>query len=400
MSGAAHAGPRHLEIAGGRVARIRGSETGDASDPNLIDLSAYTVLPGLIDAHSHLSIDTRPGADAVGPGTSHADPLPRALQRAELAVRSGVTTIRLAGEPDYLDVTLKARFESGSPPGPRLITAGFAIQAARPTISIARAARGGREVALAVRENVAHGVDHIKLFATGGMSPGPEPTDATLTAEEIRAAAEAAHAAGRTICAHAHGGTAVDDCLDAGIDHIEHGNFLHEGQLARMAELGRWLVATLGVYLTRPGPAEDPRLTPASEERHLRARRAAAGLVERARRAGVRIALGTDAMHGQIAEEVIHAASGGLSNEQALAAVTVSAAEMCGLRDEIGTLAVGARADLIAVRGHPFDDPTCLRDVRFVMCGGETIYDATGRGDPAPGSLKARTDDRPSGGSR
>jgi imidazolonepropionase-like amidohydrolase len=144
-------------------------------------------------------------------------------------------------------------------------------------------------------------------------------------------------------------------------------------QYARIAELDRWLVGTLGVFLTEPGPAEDPSWPDDVREKFLRARDATAASVERAKSAGVKFALGTDAIHGGVCEEAIHAAASGLTNQEALQAITSNAAEVCGLAGSVGTIASGAWADLIAVEGDPLADLRVLRDVRHVMKGGKTI---------------------------
>ncbi len=175
---------------------------------------------------------------------------------------------------------------------------------------------------------------------TGGVAtPGTDPVGACFDRGEIAAAVAVAHRAGKTVCAHAYGGQGVGDCLDAGVDHIEHGIYMDPRQFDRIAELNRWLVGTLGVFLTEPGPAEDPGWPPDVREKFLRARKATAASVSQAKQSGVKMALGTDAIHGGLVEEAIFAAAAGLSRPEALSAITRNAAEVCGLTGEVGVVA-------------------------------------------------------------
>ncbi|MDQ3655978.1 MAG: amidohydrolase family protein, partial [Chloroflexota bacterium] len=240
--------------------------------------------------------------------------------------------------------------------------------------ALAAVADGADAMTRVVRENIGHGADHIKLFVTGGVAtPGTEPEIACMSREEIAAAVRVAHQAGKTVCAHAYGGQGVDDCLDLGVDHIEHGIYMEPRQFAQIAELDRWLVGTLGVFLTEPGPAEDPSWPAESRAKFLRARVASADSIAQAKAAGVKLALGTDAIHGGIAEEAIFASGLGLSNREALAAITAHAADVCGLSGTVGILAPGAFADLIAVSNNPLDDLRALRTVDFIMKEGKTV---------------------------
>ncbi len=372
-------GAQIIEIAGGRVARVRPADGfAPDSDGALVDLSRWTVLPGLIDAHSHLGLDVMAGNEALqATAPDHVLAL-RSASRGAINLRRGITTMRLVGEKNFIDVPLRQMFEDGTLPGPRLVTATRGIRPSNGHGATAVVADGVEGVTRAVRENLRHGADHIKLFVTGGVAtPGIDPVVPCFDREEIAAAVEVAHRAGKTVCAHAYGGQGVDDCLDAGVDHIEHGIYMAPRQFDRIAELGRWLVGTLGVFLTQPGPAEDPSWSPDVREKFLRAREATAGSVAEAKRAGVKLALGTDAIHGGIAEEAIFAASAGLSRREALAAITHNAAQACGLEGEAGIIVPGAAADLIAIDGDPRDDLRALRSVRHVMKGGKTV-DAIG----------------------
>lgn len=368
-------GPQMIEIEDGRITAVRPANgtAGEASD-ELVDLSRWTVLPGLIDAHTHLGLDLMAGNEVIQAALPEPETSLRAASHGAINLRRGVTTVRLVGEKNFIDLPLRRMIDSGALPGPRIVTATRGVRPSNGHGAIAAVADGVDAVTRVVRENIARGADHIKLFVTGGVAtPGTDPVVACLSREEIAAAVAVAHRAGRTICVHAYGGQGVDDCLDVGVDHIEHGIYMEPRQFARIAELDRWLVGTLGVFLTEPGPAEDPSWPPDVREKFLRAREATAGSVARAKEAGVKMALGTDAIHGAVAEEAIFAAASGLTTREALAAITSNAAEVCGLSGKVGVIAPGAWADLIAVEGNPLADLHALRSVPFVMKGGAPV---------------------------
>jgi imidazolonepropionase-like amidohydrolase len=374
MTGQEPDGPQIIEIDAGKFTGIRPASSGTGDVAAAIDLSNWTVLPGLIDGHTHLGLDLMAGNEAVQSALPETEMVLRAASHGARNVRNGVTTVRLVGEKNFIDVPLRKMFDCGELLGPRIVTATRGIRPSNGHGAIAVIADGVDEVSRATRENIMRGADHIKLFVTGGVAtPGTDPVIACMSREEIAAAVTVAHRAGKTVCAHAYGGQGVDDCLEAGLDHIEHGIYMEPRQYARIAELGRWLVGTLGVFLTEPGPAEDPSWPEDVREKFLRAREATAASVERAKAAGVKFALGTDAIHGGVCEEAIHAAASGLTNREALEAITSNAAEVCGLAGSVGTIAPGAWADLIAVEGDPLTDLRVLRDVRHVMKGGKTI---------------------------
>lgn len=370
-------GPQLVEIdEGRRIAAIRAvRESGDVDREGLIDLSRYTVLPGLIDGHSHLEmIDILAGNEAQQTAAPDHTLALRAAANGLFNLRHGITTMRLAGTKNYLDVPLKALFDRGDLLGPRLVIAGRGLTSSHSENVNSVTADGIDGVTQAVRANIARNVDFIKVFASSVVGvPRVDPTAPLYSAAELSAIVEIAHEFGRPVAAHAYGGTAIDRCLDLGVDHIEHGILMKPEQFDRVAELGRWLVGTLGVFLTEPGFVERDSLPAEIRSRFQWAREATARSVGEAKRAGVKLALGTDAIHGAIAQEAMFAASNGLTNREALAAITRNAAELCGLAGQVGAVIPGAWADLIAVDGNPLDDLRHLREVRFVMKGGEPL---------------------------
>lgn len=372
-------GPHVIEIREGRVTRvIPATQIGDLADGPQLDLSNFTVLPGLIDTHTHLELDVMAGDEAAQVQAPEAELALRAAHHGAINLRAGVTTVRLAGETNFLDIPLRRMFDAGVLPGPRIVTATRGLRPSNGHSVTSVVVDGVDAVTRATRENIIRGADLIKLFVTGGVAtPGTDPVVACFSQEEIAAAVRVAHQAGKPVCAHAYGGPGVDACLEAGVDHIEHGIYMTPAQHARLAELGRWLVGTLSVFLTQPGPAEHPGWPEEARRKFLRAREATAQSIVEAKRAGVQLALGTDSIHGTVAEEAIFAAGLGLSNREALAAITCNAAEVCGLAGQVGVVAPGAWADLVAVDGDPLQDLRVLRSPALVMKGGAVVH-ATG----------------------
>ena len=337
----------------------------------VVDLGELTLLPGLIDAHSHLSLDVLAGNEGEQVRAPETELVLRAARHAARDLESGVTAMRVLSEPHFVDVAYRKFFNAGELPGPFVQIATSAIAASNGHGVTSGRADGADEVRKATRVTLKAGADWIKLYVTGGVAtPGTDPRTSFYTREEIRAAVEEAHRAGRPVAAHAYGGPGVDDAIEAGVESIEHGLYLTDAQFESMAAKGIFLGATLGVFLHEPGPAEDPRWSPEIREKFLEARRAAVESLARAHRAGVRVVFGTDAAHGNLPEEALHARKADMSEREILRALTRDAAELMRLGAEIGTLAPGKRADVIGVEGNPLEDVGALSRVRFVMKAG------------------------------
>ncbi len=357
-------------IEGERI-RSLGSDLAAPEGATVIDLGDLTLLPGLIDAHSHLSLDVLAGNEAEQVKAPETELVLRAARHAARDLESGVTAMRVLSEPRLIDVAYKKFFNQGELPGPFVQIATSAIAASNGHGVTSVRADGAEEVRKTTRVALKAGADWIKLYVTGGVAtPGTDPRTSFYTREEIRAAVEEANRAGRPVAAHAYGGAGVDDAVDAGVQSIEHGLYLTDAQFERMASKGIFLGATLGVFLHQPGPPDDPRWSPEIREKFLEARRAAIASLSRARRAGVRVVFGTDAAHGILAEEARHAGKAGMSAAEIVKALTRDAADLMRLGGEIGTLAPGKRADLIAVEGNPLENVEALSRVRFVMKAG------------------------------
>jgi imidazolonepropionase-like amidohydrolase len=378
MSGRSPGGPQMITIADGIVTEIGPVPAGQGAG-EIIDLSRYTVLPGLIDAHTHLDFDVLAGKESEQAAIPDHVLALRMAERGAVNLRNGVTTVRLLGTRNFIDLDIRQAFDTGALPGPRIVTATRGLTSSRGAHINTVSVDGADAIRAAIRQNVARGADVIKVFNSGEVGSGLDPCLSWFTRAELDTFVDEAHRWGLPVAAHAYGGSSVDDCLDAGVDHIEHGLFMAAEQYDRAADRGTWVVPTLGVFVADPGLAEHPWRTERIKTRLLRAREASWKSVALLKRSGAKFALTTDAIHGKVAEEAIYGAGAGLSNREALAAITTQAAELCALQGKVGVVAVDAWADMIAVEGDPLADLTVLRDVRWVMKGGVVVHH-----DPTP----------------
>jgi imidazolonepropionase-like amidohydrolase len=340
-------------------------------DAEVIDVRGSFILPGLIDAHNHLGLAADIDIlDQIHESDSRVTM--RAMRRAWTHLRSGITTIRLCGERGLMDVEWRDAFERGLLPGPRLVISGWALTAPHGHMAheFSRIVEGPEDMRQAVRTNLRHGVDFIKLLITGSRATRwTQPRTTYFSKEEIEIAIDEAHRAGRTVTAHCHGGDGLLWALDAGIDCLEHASNVTDDEIARIAAAGIPVVVTLGVYFDAHDPPPEaldnihPRYQPSFEG------------IGKAYRAGVPIVVGADTRHGpnNLVFELLCLRKCGLSNEDLLLAATRRAAEVCGLHEEIGTLETGKLADVVIVDGNPLDDVEALRNVKLVLKGGQRV---------------------------
>jgi imidazolonepropionase-like amidohydrolase len=357
-----------------------------ASDSLRIELPNATVLPGLIDAHTHLTMDPKFGYERLA--TSVPREALTGAKNARATLLAGFTTVRNVGARDYSDVALRDAINAGDVPGPRLLVSG-------PPLSITGGhcdnnmlpfeyhattegvADGIAAVQHKVRENIKYGSDLIKVCATGGvLSLGDNPQHSQYTLEEMKAIVADAHRLGRKVAAHAHAAEGIRWAAEAGVDSVEHGSYIDDAGIAAMKEHGTYLVPTLylgdwmieNAGLTRLPPpllAKAQELIPAARKN-----------IAHAFASGVKVALGTDAAvypHGLNAHEFGVMVKLGLSPLQAVQAGTINAADLLGWAGRVGTLEPGAWGDIVAVDGDPLKDVTVLEKVKFVMKGGEVV---------------------------
>jgi len=360
------------------------SGTTDASaNAKVIDLSDKTVLPGLIDAHTHITFDPRFGYDRL------AISLPRealiGAKNARVTLLAGFTTIRNLGATEFADIALRDAINAGDVPGPR-------IDASGPALSITGGhcddnllpyewhatsigvADGVENVQHKVREVIKYGSDVIKICATGGvLSLGDNPQHSQFTQAELAAIVADAHRLGRKVAAHAHGAEGIRWASEAGVDSIEHGSYLDDAGIAAMKQHGTYLVPTLylGDWFMENAPKTG--VPPAMLAKAKEVMPAARKNIAHAFASGVKVGFGTDAAvypHGLNAHEFAVMVQLGLTPLQAIQAATVNDADLLGWSDKVGVLEPGHYADIIAVDGDPLQDVTTLEKVKFVMKGG------------------------------
>ncbi len=354
----------------------------------VIDLGPVTLLPGLIDVHTHLMADIPGGSNrAYANMLLFKSQAARALQGAANARRTllaGFTTVRdVENEGSgFADVALRDAIERGIVEGPRMRVATRGIAAVGQYVPFgispdlpqfprgAQMVSGADDCRRAVREQIDGGADHIKVYADWQYP--------TLTVEELRVVVEEAHKAERKVAAHASFPAGIRNAVTAGVDSIEHGSYADRPTLELMKEKGVWLVPTLGPFVNGL-TAEDEGARKYFQEQVPIVQ----AMVRTAREVGVKIACGYDAadakLAGTNAREIVALRDAGLSNLEAIRAATTSAAELMGLQDRIGVLEAGKSADLVAVAGDPLADVAALEHVVFVMKAGVVVRNDTAK---------------------
>jgi imidazolonepropionase-like amidohydrolase len=382
-----------LVIQDGRI--VSAGAAADAKippDAMRIELPDATVLPGLIDAHTHLTMDPKFGYERL------ASSLPRealtGAKNARLTLLAGFTTVRNVGARGFSDVALRDAINAGEVPGPRLlvsgpplsITGGHCDNNMLPSEYHATSdgvADGVAEVQHKVRENIKYGADLIKVCATGGvLSLGDNPQHSQYTVEEMKAIVADAHRLGRKVAAHAHGAEGIRWAAEAGVDSIEHGSYIDDAGIAAMKEHGTYLVPTLYLGDWMIDNAGLTRLPPPLLAKARDVIPAARKNIAHAFASGVKVALGTDAAvypHGLNGHEFAVMVKLGLTPLQSIQAGTINAADLLGWTGKVGTLEPGAWADIVAVDGDPVKDVTTLERVKFVMKGGEVVKNEYGK---------------------
>jgi imidazolonepropionase-like amidohydrolase len=383
------AGPSTITIVDGRIQSVVDGLTPLPAGARLIDLSNRTVLPGLIDMHVHLSGD--PGGDYWREAVD-TDEYAALLgaKNARLTLRAGFTTVRDLGSPPNVGFALARATAEGLIPGPRIVASGPPISIIgghgdvtgfRPEVIEALSAHntctGAVQCAERVRELARAGAQVIKFTATGGvLSQQARGLEAHFTDEEMRAIVTTAHSLGLRVAAHAHGARGIEAAARAGVDSIEHGTFADAAAIEAMRRAGSAFVPTLMAYTgIREGLAQN-RFTPPVAAKVRETLELVGRAARAARAAGVPIVFGTDAAvyeHGRNAQEFAQLVDlVGMSPAEALASATTGAARLLGMESEIGRIAPGYSADLIAVDGDPIADIRRLEHVEFAMVRGRT----------------------------
>jgi imidazolonepropionase-like amidohydrolase len=382
-----------IVVSGNRIESV--SDAASAKTPagaTTIDLSHATVLPGLIDSHTHIFLQGEDPAQGGYDANILKYPLALRAARATVAARraleQGFTTLRDVETEGagYGDVGIKMAIEGGYIPGPRLFvatraistTGGYNLEGYAPELDMPKGAQivdGPVEARKAAREQLDHGADWIKVYMTHRSWVGKNGelvSQPTLTVEELKAIVDEAHGWGKKVACHAYNGIGLQRALDGGCDSIEHGLQITDAQIAQMVKQRTWYCPTLAVYYSDWAPAD----TPGGQRDRKRAAEHGVSF-NKALKGGVKIVFGTD-MGGipwtePMAQEFPRMTEFGMSTMDAIKSATSRAAEMLDMAEQIGVVAPGAYADVIAVNGDPLRDIKVLGDVTFVMKDGEVF---------------------------
>jgi imidazolonepropionase-like amidohydrolase len=380
-------------IRGERIEAV-GTSITVPREAGILDLSRFTVLPGFLDAHVHLTGRTIGEGDWVNAGVRDGGPDAAifGVRNARVTLEAGFTTVRNVGASHFADVALRNAINAGIVPGPRIIAAanslgitgghcddnGFAPYVLREPGPMEGIANGPEQIREAIRLQVKYGADVIKICATGGvLSQGTQVGIQQYEEDELAAVVRHARTLGRRVAAHAHGTEGIIAASRAGVHSIEHGSFLTPEAVRVLAQQRTWLVPTLMAGWSVGQPPGNAALPPWARTKGEAAWAAMQRSFRMAVEGGVRIAFGTDAgvfAHGLNAREFeLMVSLGGMTPMQAIMTSSVGAATLFGMEQDVGTVEPGRYADLVAVAGNPLEDIAVLQRVQWVMKGGVVV---------------------------
>ena len=335
----------------------------------VVDYGDSVVIPGMIDCHNHLALDARLENHLVKMEDCEAEQTIRAIKTMKDDLMAGVTTARCLGDRFYIDVTCKKAQKEGRITGPKLVVSGIGMRSTHGHGYVGMPHCGPEEFRKTARENIARGVDFLKVFMTKVINATPFIYH-FLTLDELKVVVEEAKSVNITTACHCSGGQGLDDCLTAGIDCLEHVYYITPQQVERVKREDRWVVYT-------PSYALNDELlfkfSPHDKEGSLREKEIICRCLSGAIEGELKFGIGTDGLHAGLAQEACYIAGLGAKNRDVLAGITINAARLCGVDESTGTIAEGKAADLVVLEKDPLENVEALKGVQSVIQDGVVI---------------------------
>ena len=357
-----------VHIKDGKIFKIyeNANECPEELKNDMIDLGDVTLMPGMIDCHNHLALDTRLENHLVKMNDCECEQTIRALKTMKDDLESGVTTARCMGDRFYIDVTCRNAQREHRIEGPKLVVSGIGMRASHGHGYVGMPFNGPEEFRKQSRENIAHGVDFLKVFTTKVINATPFIYH-FMSPEDLRVVVQEARSVGITTSCHCSGGQGLDECLEAGIECLEHVYYITKEQVERVKQADRWVVYT-------PSYALNDELlfkfSPRDREGSMEEKRIICNCLSGAIEGGLKFGIGTDGIHQGLAQEAQYISDLGASNKDVLSGITVNAAKICGVENKTGSITEGLAADLIVVDGNPLTDLSALKRVKAVYQDG------------------------------
>lgn len=335
----------------------------------VVDYGDSVVIPGMIDCHNHLALDARLENHLVKMEDCEAEQTIRAIKTMKDDLMAGVTTARCLGDRFYIDVTCKKAQKEGRITGPKLVVSGIGMRSTHGHGYVGMPHCGPEEFRKTARENIARGVDFLKVFMTKVINATPFIYH-FLTLDELKVVVEEAKSVNITTACHCSGGQGLDDCLTAGIDCLEHVYYITPQQVERVNREDRWVVYT-------PSYALNDELlfkfSPHDKEGSLREKEIICRCLSGAIEGELKFGIGTDGLHAGLAQEACYIAGLGAKNRDVLAGITINAARLCGVDESTGSIAEGKAADLVVLEKDPLENVEALKGVQSVIQDGVVI---------------------------
>lgn len=363
-----------LLVEGDRITAV--GKRGDFAGFDEARVLRPVIMPGLVDCHAHMALDAGIHNWPALVADPEAEHVLRALAAMRADLASGVTTARYMGDKYFIDVAIRRALREGKIPGPRAVIATRGVKASHAHGLVGYAVDGAEERRRFVRENIRMGADFLKIFVTDTVL---RPVLYCYPSrEEIRAVVQEAHNVGKPVAAHVVGGEGWDICLEEGVDSFEHGYFVTREQLEALARADRWLDITPTPILS---DYYAERCAPGMARGFVDSRQALEASMRLAIASGVKYAVGSDGLHGRLADDIRHLAEFGASAAEALRAATIRGARLCGVADETGSIEVGKCADLLCLEANPLENLAALKLVSLVIRAGRPVSPPEGEGN-------------------